>query len=152
MKGVSNSAINLIKSVQPYTSGTPTDTVLAVVTEYDNFDKHRVLVVVTTAARIGQNIVIGENSEIARREPAPKSPIIVGFSAPTPRKVTKNGEKVFSILLGEPAPQLEAKADFVIQIAFEKCGLIDVAPVIQALAGLIAGTKHTVELFAGEFK
>jgi hypothetical protein len=50
IRGVADSAEKLIRSVQPYTSETPDDTVLHVIQQFDNFDKHQRLLVVNTVA------------------------------------------------------------------------------------------------------
>lgn len=149
---VSQSSKDLIRSVQPYTSPTPDDTVLYVVHQNDILDKHRLLVVVTTVAQIGQNITLGVDREVAAHPARQgKTPNIVGFGVPEPRKLSKDGVVIFSVSLAEPAPELVAKADFLPQIAFEKCGRAQLVPVVQTLAGLLAGTRHTLNLFAGEF-
>jgi hypothetical protein len=53
LKYISPSARKLITAVQPYTQPVPQNTVLSVINEYDNCDKHRLLVVVTTVVKIG---------------------------------------------------------------------------------------------------
>lgn len=150
--GISQSAKQLIMAVQPYTSSTPDDTVLHVVNEYDIFDKHRLLVVVTTVVKLGDTIRIGVDAQAAAApDRQGKTPTIVGLGDPAPRKLSKDGVVVFTIRLAEPAPEFVADADIVPQIAFEKCGRVEFAPVVQTLRGLLAGTRHTVEKFANEF-
>lgn len=152
ISGVSQSAIKLIEAVQPYTSPTPDDTVLSVVNQYDILDKHKLLVVVTAAVALGDTITIGVDAKIAATPSRQgKVPNIVGFGDPVLRKLTKGGVEVFTIRLSESAPELVANANVVPQIAFDECGRVKLAPVIQTLAGLLAGTRHTIESFAGEF-
>lgn len=152
INGVSPSAKQLIMAVQPYTSTTPDDTILHVVNQYDIFDKHRLLVVVTTMVRLGNTITIGTNAEIAATPTRQgKTPTIVGHGDPAPRKISKEGVEVFTIRLAEPAPEFVATADIVPQLAFEECGRVKFAPVIQTLTGLLAGTRHTIDTFSGEF-
>jgi len=148
--GISGSAEKSIRSVQPYTSDTPEDTVLYVIQQYDNLDKHQLLLVVTTFAQVGTQVTIGKPGE--RLQSISGQMVgITGFGAPAPRKITKDGAVIFTIDLVEATPEFEAKADIIPQIAFEKCGLVEFAPVIQTLTGLLQGTIHTVNLFASEF-
>lgn len=152
LNGVSPSAKKLIMAVQPYTSKTPDDTILHVVNQFDIFDKHRLLVVVTTMVRLGNTITIGADAEIAATPARQgKTPTIVGLGDPAPRKISKEGVEVFTIRLAEPAPEFVATADIVPQLAFEECGRVKFAPVIQTLTGLLAGTRRTIDTFSGEF-
>jgi hypothetical protein len=73
------------------------------------------------------------------------------MSPPFARKITEDGVVVFGIDLAKPAPKFQAEADFISQIAFEKCGRVEFALVIQTLTGLLQGTVHTVNLFKSEF-
>ena len=152
INGVSLVSKNLILAVQPYTSVTPVDTVLHVVQEYDNIDKHRLLVVVTSVVELGKNIHIGTDEMIPDAiVKKGQGPVIVGLGDPLPKKLSKEGVEVFKILLAKPAPEFVASAEFVAQIAFEDCGRAKLAPVIRTLAAMIAGTKHTIETFSCEF-
>ncbi len=152
INGVSESAKQLIMNVQPYTSPTPDDTVLHVINYYDIVDKHRLLVVVTTIVKLDEKITIGVDAKIASSTARQgKKPNIIGFSNPAPNMISKDGAEVFTIRLNEPAPELVAKANLVPQLAFEQCGHLKLVPVIQTLNGLLAGTRHTIEMFSGEF-
>lgn len=153
IRGVSATAEALIRSVQPFTNSTPDDTVLYVVNELDILDKHRQLVIVTTAVQLGERIEIGVNNLIASRpERAGKTPQIVGLGDPAPRRLHKEGVVVFTINLAEPAPEMTASAQIVPQLAFERCGRVDLPPAIHILRGLHVGTRHTVNLFEREFE
>lgn len=152
IKGVGANAKRLIRSVQPFTTPTPDDTVLYVVSQYDNADKHRLLVVVIAVAELGQPVTIGTNSTIAETEERRgKLPNIVGFGEWGPKKVCKEGATVFSIKLAEPAPELTAEAFLIPQLALDQCGRVKSAPLIPTLRNILAGVRHTIELFAGEF-
>lgn len=152
IEGVGKTAKELIESVQPFTTPTPDDTVLYVVSKYDNIDKHRLLVVVTTVVKLGNTINISVNPEIAvQPERQGKTPTIVGLGDPAPRKLSKKGVVVFTIHLAEPAPELTAEAKLEPELAFEQCGRVKLAPVMRTLRGLLAGTRDTVEMFAREF-
>ena len=152
LKYVSPTARKLVMGVQPYTSPTPQDTVLYVVSEYDNQDKHNLLVVVTAVVQIGQEITIGVDDAIVESAPRKgKTPAITGLGDPSPKKISKEGTEVFSIHLAEPAPELFAKANIVPQLAFEKCGNVQFAPAVRTLAGLLAGSRNTIKSFLSEF-
>lgn len=102
--------------------------------------------------QLGNTINIGVNPEIAARpERQGKTATIVGLGDPAPRKLSKEGVVVFTIRLAEPAPELTAEAKLEPELAFEQCGHVKLAPVIRTLRGLVAGTRHTVEMFAGRF-
>lgn len=58
MNGVGSAAERLIRSVQPYTAEAPDDTVLYVIQQYDNLDKHQLLIVVSTVMAIGDQITV----------------------------------------------------------------------------------------------
>lgn len=149
---VGATARKLIQNVQPFTTPTPDDTVLYVVSQYDNADKHRLLVVVTAVGYLGETITIGTNEAIAETEERKgKIPNIVGFGDIGPKKLTSEGVVVFSIRLAEPAPELTADAPLVLQLALDQCGRVKLAPLIQTLRYILDGTRHTIELFAGEF-
>jgi hypothetical protein len=152
LKDISRSAEKVIRSLQPYTSETPDDTIFYVLQQYDNLDKHQLLLVVCTVARLGQKITIGENAEIkSKTGRMGKNPIIIGLGDPRPRKITKDGVVVFTIDLGEPAPELEAEAEFVPQVAFEKCGRAELIPVTEILPAMLQATANCVNALIGEF-
>ncbi|MBI5318915.1 hypothetical protein [Bradyrhizobium sp.] len=142
--GVSASAEALIRSVQPYTSPTPDDTVLHVVQQFDNLDKHQLLLVTSTVMAIGDKI---------RVNPKVSGLAITGMTPPYPRKITRDGVVVFGIDLAQPATDtdFDADADFVTHVAFEKCGRAELVEIISTLTGLLQGTAHTVKLFESEF-
>jgi len=152
IKGVGANARRLIRSVQPFTTPTPDDTILYVVSQYDNADKHRLLVVVTAVADLGQTVTIGTSGAISETEERKgKLPNIVGFGEMGPKKVSGEGTIVWSIKLAEPAPEFTADASLVPQLALDQCGRVRFAPLIPTLRNILAGTRHTIELFAGEF-
>lgn len=59
---------------------------------------------------------------------------------------------IFKIDFAEPVAEseFEANANFVADLAFEKCGRVELAPIIRTLTGLLTGASHTVHLFEGE--
>jgi hypothetical protein len=130
-------------SVQPYTTKAPDDTVLHVIQQYDNLDKHQLLIVVSTVMAIGDQISVSPKKEgIA----------ITGLGTPHPRKITKEGLSIFTIDFAEPVKdsEFEANANFITDLAFEKCGRVELAPIIRTLTGLLSGASHTVGLFDTE--
>lgn len=152
IKGVGPTAKKKIQSVQPFTTPHPDDTVLHVVSEYNNIDKHRLLVVLGAVADIGREITIGTDQAIAESpERKGKGVNIVGFGEIGPKKVTREGIVVFSIRTAEAAPELTAEALLMPQLVLEKCGRVKLAPLGSTLRGIVAGVRNTVELFADEF-
>lgn len=152
IKGVSESARNFIAAVQPYTTDTPDDTILNVLHQYDIEDKHKLLVLVSAIVKIDDKIVISVDEKIATSEKRKgKIPNIIGFSDSDPKKITNEGTVLFKILLGEPAPELVAKANLSPNLAFDKCGKVEMASFIMILKGLLEGTRHTIDIFSDEF-
>lgn len=151
--GVSLTARKLITNVQPYTTSTPDDTILSVVAELDNQDKHRLLVVLQAAAHIGNQLTFGADPNIPpppNRKGGP--PAITGFNLPGPQAVSPEGATVFSIQLEDHAPEFTADGSVVPVVAFERCGRSKNAPVIRMLQALSEGVANTVESFSNEFK
>lgn len=152
IKGVSQSAKKLIMAVQPYTTPTPSDTVLSILHKYDIDDKHKLLAVVTTVVKLGEEIRIGKDAEIAATAARQgKMPNIIGFGSHPSQKISKDGVEVFKIRLAEPAPELVATVNIVPELVFEKCGSLEFSLVIKTLVFLFKGTQHTIETFSGEF-
>ncbi len=152
IKGVGPTAKQIIKDVQPFTSATPDDTVLFVVSEYDNADKHRLLTVLTSIATVG-DITIGTDDSIEKPEGRKSStPTIVGFGDLGMKRLDKDGVNVFSIQLAEPAPELTASAPLAPQLALDRCGRVELAPLIPTLRNLLIGTQHTIESLSQEFE
>lgn len=149
--GVSETAKKLIMAVQPYTTPTPSDTVLAILNKYDIDDKHKLLPIVTTVVKIGEVIRIGKNPDVAADSGQNKLPNIIGFGVPAPQKMNKDGAEVFKIQLSEPAPGLAATGNIVPELVFERCGSLEFSLLIKTLVVLFKGTKHTIETFTGEF-
>jgi hypothetical protein len=150
--GVSFTAKKLIEEVQPYTSPTPDDTILNVVAQLDNADKHRLLVLIQSAAYIGKRLTFGADPNIA--VPADRNgppPAIVGVSLPGPQAVTPEGSVVFSIQLAGPAPEFTVKGEVIPVVAIEKCGRSKNASLVSMLELFEKGVTHTVESFSGEF-
>lgn len=141
IRGVSGSAERIITAEQPYNSPTPDDTLLAALDECDILDKHRLLVVVAAVAHLGQEVRIKGGRDIA----------ITGMSPPKNVKVAREGTEVFSFDLATPAPDFEADADLVLQIAFEKIGRVPLQPVTKMLSLLVTPTKRLLDVFGREF-
>lgn len=153
IKGTSRTAKKLIRSVQPYTSTAPDDTILYVVNEYDILDKHRLLIVVCAVAEMGDVVNVGVNQEVLDRLGAPtKEVAITGMGVPRLRRVTKKGTIFFTIDLAKPTPEFEAKNDPIVQIAFDKSGRAKLQPVGKILSAMAAGTRDTIKRFEGEFR
>jgi hypothetical protein len=142
LEGLPEHVVSKIKELQPFTSNTPKDTVLAAVKELNNQDKHRLLVVLHAAATIADNLEIGHN------EPSNRTPNITGFWTP-PQLVplTPRMQKIFAVDLADPAPSFWAKPNIRRYLILAKCGEAKNVPAIRTLRALIAGVTHTVEMF-----
>ncbi len=152
LKHISPSARKLIAAVQPYTQPAPSNTVLSVINEYDNIDKHRLVLVVTTVAKIGQEIRVGVDDRVdASEDRKGKDPAITNLGDPSPKKISKQGTVVFSIRLEEPFPEFYADVNIVPQLTFEECGNIQLMPATPLLSALLAGTRNTIKSFLSEF-
>ncbi len=152
IEGVSLSAKRLIANVQPYTTLTPDDTILSVVAQLDNQDKHRLLVVLQAAAHIGDHLTFGVDPGISSppdRNGEP--PAIIGINMPGLQAVSPEGVIVFSVQLKGHAPEFTADGSVIPVVAFERCGRSRNVPVTRMLQFLAQGVTHTVESFAGEF-
>lgn len=152
IKGVGPTAKQLIESVQPYTTTEPDNTNLYVIGQYDNADKHRLLVVVTSVADVAGMVAIGTNKSITENEERRSiDPVIVGFGELGPKMLMEEGTIVFSIKFAEPVAEFAADAPITCQLSLDQCGRGRFAPLIPTLWRLLEASQHTIELFAGEF-
>jgi hypothetical protein len=144
LDGLSNNAKNTVRSVQPFVTAAPDDTVLHVVQEFDNKDKHQLLIVLSTVMAIGDQIEVN-----------PKKPGIgiSGMSPPGAHQISDEGVVVFSLDFVDPVAEedFEADAKLVPDLAFESCGRVKFAPIVSTLRGLMQGVIHTIGLFDREF-
>jgi hypothetical protein len=148
LDGIPSAAKALVASVQPFTSPTPDDTILHMVSEFDNTDKHRLLVVVTAMADVTETIHIGHKQLTdTSQEREENAPAIVGFGPFGPKPLSKEGVPVFTIKLQTPAPEFTADAPVLPTLSFEQCGRVQYAPLISTLQNLLYGTGHTVNMF-----
>jgi hypothetical protein len=95
------------------------------------------------------------HTRFVQRIPNPKGRdvVITGMTPLHAHKVTESGKVIFAVDLAEPAADadFEAEADFVSQIAFEKYGRLELAPVTQILTGMLQYVVRTVRRFEAEF-
>lgn len=141
MDDISASAKIRIEAVQPWTASNPPDTILAAVKQLNNTDKHRLLLILTAAGRLGDTITMGGDGST-----------IVGMKEAPPRvEISESGVELYRVLLAEPAPQFYASAKVDAQIVFAHCGLATMVPVTQVLPAMVAGVSHTIDCFRDEF-
>jgi len=95
-------------------------------------------------------MAVGDKIEVA---PKKDGIAITGLGIPERMKISKEGTAVFTIDFEEPVGEneFEANVNLVTDVAFEKCGRVELAPVVQTLIGLLQGASHTVRLFDPEF-
>ena len=150
IKGVSASAEELIRLAQPYNSPTPDDTFIAALDELSVLDKHRLPIVIATAATLGHQIVFKDAPNYVG---AKIDTTVIGL--PDHRKqpwaVAKEGEVLFSLRFEKPAPHVEADIEFIVQIAFEKVGRARLQEVTKVLSQIHDATKIGVRAFEPEF-
>lgn len=153
LNGMSERAKDIVRSQQPFTNKDKLNTILQVVSDCNNCDKHRLLVVAAGAANISEQMTIGSDPEIANLpERQGKNPAIVGFGMPGIKKLTSEDNVIFSIDLAEPAPEFKVDADFEFHVVLEKIGSNENLPIIKLAPFLVAGVIGTVRLFAKEFE
>lgn len=99
---------------RPFKQQDPNDSTLKVVSDLNNQDKHNLLIVVSAAAILKEQIIIDKNIEIAKQLGREGKEVqIVNFISPDPlkRQLTNEGTVFCSIQLAEPAPEFIATAD-----------------------------------------
>ena len=151
-KGISASALKLIADAQPYLRPRPDDYFLTTLHELDVVDKHRLLLVVAAAARMGQRVDIGvDEAKAAELGITPVDVAIIGLGIPIRCKISESPTEIFRIMLAEPDPVFHADVDIICDVAFEKCGSIEMPSIIVALESLRKATARLVDKFANEF-
>ncbi len=149
IEGVSRSARNLIKSVQPYSTSNAATSTLKFIHDLDNIDKHQLLNVICvcvglpevsemtlgTAPRTGPKI--GKNIYFSNVVPYPPVP------------VTNDGTKILCINLSKPEPDFNANAKLSPQIMLDVSG--EYMPAINVLTKMLKYTIRTIDSFGGEF-
>lgn len=149
INGLSASAISILDGKQPYHNKAPLTHALWALNEMGNQDKHSLLHVVASAAKLGENVTVGSNDDSAAS--AVLGPIeIDGFYAKR-CAITEEGAEVFRIALAKPEPTFEANAEIALQIVFERCVGKDLLPVMDVLVMMHASTARVVQAFAKEF-
>jgi hypothetical protein len=140
--GISASASTIVEQLQPYQTEHPTPSLLNLMREWNNADKHRLLVVVGGAAALGDRVTIEESDSAFS---------ISGMTPPHIRKVTDQGASVFTIFLGEPHETFRATAEFRPHVAVENVGSLECASVAEVVAKMIGFTRYIFLQFAQEF-
>jgi hypothetical protein len=148
LRGTGNDTVTVVAALQPFTSPTPDDTILAVLGNLDNVDKHRLLVVTANAANVGHEIVFEDNPGVH----VPKTDVAVtGMSPPGRVLVTAKGSSVFSVFFEDPAPHVKVSAKLETTLAFEKLGRVQAMPLIEGLRGIFSGVDDTLRRFTPLF-
>lgn len=149
IEGVSRSARELIRSVQPYKTSSAATSTLKVIHDLDITDKHRLLNVVAACVglpdaaemRVGTRTRTGaktdRNINITNIVPFPAAPI------------TNDGTEILCIKLSEPEPEFYAEINFSTQIMLDVAG--EYMPAVKMLTKMLKYTTRTVSLFKGEF-
>jgi hypothetical protein len=97
LRGLTVGDIEAIRSLQPFRNdGDPADNWLSVVSEYDNIDKHRLLLVVAAAATPSDVITLGE---------------IIGFDFPPSRMISREGTLLAKVSFRSPVDHFNLEND-----------------------------------------
>ncbi len=150
VRGLKKSTYAIIEAQQPYTQKNPADTILAVVQDFNNQDKHRLLLVTSSVAALHDEITIGgepgtvpDGSQII--------PNIVGFKGFEPVALKANGVCVFSVQFAAPVTNFHVRAQPKFHVALMQCGAVKNAVLPFTMKQILAGVRGTIRLFEGEF-
>jgi hypothetical protein len=153
IKGLSQSAVKIIRDLQPFNGKAPQNAIFYVMHEFDIADKHQLLLIVTTVGQVGQKIVVDWDPEIAKQtDRMGQIPAIAGLGDPSPKRITSDGTVVFTIRLDEPAPHFKADAKLITHLVFQRSSSPEqLLPVTASLEAMHVAVTKTVNRFAGEF-
>jgi len=152
LKGISVSAIDLVRQQQPFLNPQPEDNFLIALRNFNNKDKHSLLLIVAAAADFAGKVIVSTDENIAKKLNVKPGRKIVNFGDFKRKKITQYGERVFTIELASPDPTFIADGDVVIQLVFEKCGLLELGNVIKILRGMLNATQQIIRNFQTEFE
>lgn len=150
VRGLKKSTYEIIEAHQPYTQKNPADTVLAVVQDFNNQDKHRLLLVTSAVAALHDEITIGGEASTAL-DGSQKVPNIVGFKDFEPVALNANGVRTFSIQFAEPVANFHVQAQPKFYVALMQCGAVRNAVLPFTMMHILAGVRGTIKLFESEF-
>lgn len=150
VRGLKKTTYAIIESQQPYTQKNPADTVLAVVQDFNNQDKHRLLLVTSSVAALHEEITVGSESSTAS-EGSKKVPSIVGFKDFEPVALNANGVRIFSIQFAEPVVNFHVHAKPKFHVALMQCGAVRNAVLPFTMKNILTGVRGTIKLFESEF-
>lgn len=138
-------ALQLLDTVQPYHAPTPRDAPLYVLTDLDNRDKHRALLAIGAAARMGDQLVAVEMPGVP--VPNPAGFAIGGLSPPKTVEMTPNGALVFEVEFARPARHIGFEMEFNVNLALANAGSFSKVPVVDALLQLRDVAQRTLKVF-----
>jgi hypothetical protein len=136
--GVSRPAMALIEGFQPYQREQPKPSLLNLLREWNNADKHRLLVFVGGAIRLGERITVDESD-------GPFS--IVGMSPARVKRVTSSGADVVTISLGEEHAVFRARGEFQPTVVIENLEGLEAATVSEVLTKTVGFIRHLFSVF-----
>lgn len=145
VSGVGVAAIEVIRSLQPFTAKDSDDTVLAVLAKLDNVDKHRLLVVTTTAAQLGEELVFENNPDVVVSKG--DNIAVTKIDVPNFVNVKPGGSRVGTVTCADPAFGLRFRSDLEVKVAFEKLGRVAAMPVVRGLTLLHEGVVNSIARF-----
>lgn len=150
VRGLKKTTCAIIEAQQPYTQNNPADTVLAVVQDFSNQDKHRLLLVTSSVAALHEEITIGGASNNTT-DGSQKVPNIVGFKDFEPVALNASGVRIFSIQFAERVASFHVQAQPKFHVALKQCGAVRNAVLPFTMKHILAGVRGTIKLFENEF-
>ena len=147
ISGVGKGAIDLILQMQPFRQAKPKDTVLAVIQQASNIDKHRVLLVVVAVAALGDVVTVKDSPEfVGPKSPDSMSPTsIVGMAVPPFVVLGKDPASIFTMKFGSPNQDISIDVEVQLSLAVEKLGNTENVELIQLVKMLHQGVAHSIE-------
>lgn len=150
LRGLKQSTCKIIEDQQPFTQANPADTILAVVQEYDNQDKHRLLLVTSSVAAIHNQLVLGGEATTGEGGVENHLRIVSFKDFQQPATLSKEGVRVFSCQFEKPIADFNVQATPKFEVALKQCGAVTNAILPFTMKNILAGVRGTIRLFEGE--
>lgn len=141
IRGVSSRAQQLIERFQPYQPPATPPTIMGILRDFTNTDKHRALVVVGGGVAIADKIAIEEVD----------GPVTVtGMSPPFVKRIADKGTDFFTLNLGEPHSRFRASIACKPQVVVEGVAPLECATVEEVITNSIRFLKNVFAAFEPE--
>jgi hypothetical protein len=144
LAGIDAKTIEVIKAQQPYNYPDPETHPLSVLREFDDRDKHRLLLVISAAAVIADTIVVGAPGD------TPGTVIEWFLPSHIPVALSPSGVEICRFGFADPVDKFTAEAKAVIHVVFGESGPLKGFAVAHVLSQLVEATGqrlHELEKF-----